>query len=140
MIDIHEFLKDFEKNGNKIIVRDNLHNVISRLKSDYSFTLLKNITAIDYIGGIELIYTLYDPENDNTLFVSCDINDSAESVTDIYKSAIADENEIYDLFGVRFHGNANLKRLYMPDDWQGYPLKKDYKEVDERLNWNGKNV
>jgi type IV secretory pathway VirB4 component len=51
-------------------------------------------------------------------------------------SAVADEKEIYDLFGVKFLGNEELKRLYMPENWQGHPLKKDYVDNDERLNWN----
>ena len=54
----------------------------------------------------------------------------------IFDSAIADEKEIYDLFGVKFIGNPELNRLYMPDSWQGHPLKKDYEENDERLSWN----
>ena len=51
----------------------------------------------------------------------------------------ADENEIYDLFGINFKGNENLKRLYMPEDWQGFPLRKDYVQDDTRLCWNDDN-
>ena len=59
-----------------------------------------------------------------------------ESVSNIFDSAIADEKEIYDLFGINFIGNTELKRLYMPESWKGHPLKKDYVEDDERLRWN----
>jgi hypothetical protein len=49
---------------------------------------------------------------------------------------VIDEKEIFDLLGVNFIGNKELKRLYMPETWEGHPLKKDYQENDERLNWN----
>ena len=65
--------------------------------------------------------------------------EEAESVIDIFKSAIADENEIYDMFGIKFSGNERLKRLYMPEGWEGHPLRKDYTEKDSRLAWNDDN-
>jgi NADH:ubiquinone oxidoreductase subunit C len=68
--------------------------------------------------------------------ISTTIKKEAESVSKIFDSAVADEKEIYDLFGVKFVGNDELKRLYMPESWEGHPLKKDYTEKDERLNWN----
>ncbi len=64
------------------------------------------------------------------------MKDEAESIVDIFDSACADEKEIYDMFGIKFIGNDELKRLYMPEDWEGHPLKKDYQDSDQRLNWN----
>ena len=61
---------------------------------------------------------------------------SIKSVVSLYKSAHFDECEIFDLFGVKFEGNDNLKRLYMPETWQGHPLLKSYVQNDERLVWN----
>ena len=68
--------------------------------------------------------------------ISTFVKEEAESVSSIFDSAVADEKEIYDLFGINFVGNKELKRLYMPEDWEGYPLRKDYVENDERLSWN----
>ena len=45
-------------------------------------------------------------------------------------------NKSYDMFGINFIGNEDLKRLYMPENWEGYPLKKDYRMDDKRLVWN----
>ena len=98
--------------------------------------MLKNITAVDNGNEIELIYHLYNLEDDENLLVSISTNDEIESVSEIFDSAIADEKEIYDLFGIKFLGNKELKRLYMPESWDGHPLKKDYEEKDERLSWN----
>ena len=86
--------------------------------------------------GIELIYHLYNIEDEEDLYVSLNVINEAESVSSLFDSAVADEKEIYDLFGVKFIGNEELKRLYMPEGWEGHPLKKDYEEKDERLNWN----
>ena len=90
-------------------------------------------------GKTELIYHLYSTDDEEDLFLAIVVQNEIESVTDLFKSAIADENEIFDLFGVKFIGNPDLKRLYMPEDWKGFPLRKDYIHDDTRLAWNDDN-
>jgi NADH-quinone oxidoreductase subunit C len=53
-------------------------------------------------------------------------NPSVESITPVWPSANFYEREVFDLFGVRFEEHPNLRRIMMPDDWQGHPLRKDY--------------
>lgn len=121
----------------KIIVKDNLAQTLDYIKNQYHFDTLKSITAVDNKEqGIELIYHLYNVEDEEDVTVSISVKDEAESVSKIFDSAVADEKEIFDLFGVKFLGNEELKRLYMPESWEGHPLKKDYQNNDERLNWN----
>lgn len=137
--DINQFMKIFENSkikGDKIFFAEKIHEAINYAAQKYSFDILKSITAVDTGEGIELTYRLYSTLNDEEAQLSTIIKSEAQSVTDIYKSAIADENEIYDMFGVNFIGNEGLKRLYMPEDWKGFPLKKDYIEDDTRLAWN----
>lgn len=133
---LNDFLKKFDIVDDKLVVKSELVETILFVKEKYHFDVLKNITAVDNGENIELIYQLYNSEDDENLWVSVSVIDEAESVSKIFDSAVADEKEIYDLFGVKFIGNDELKRLYMPESWEGHPLKKDYIEKDERLSWN----
>ena len=135
-----EFMRVFEDcelDGNKIIIKSQLHDVIKFVVENYTYDILKEIIAVDaQEGNTELIYHMYSTADEEDLFLSITVKDEAESIVDIFKSAQADENEIFDLFGVKFLGNENLKRLYMPEDWKGFPLRKDYVQDDTRLAWN----
>ncbi|MBE7711435.1 MAG: NADH-quinone oxidoreductase subunit C [Cyanobacteria bacterium SIG31] len=128
---------DSELVGDKIVIKSNLNRTIEFIKKNYHFDFLKEILAVDKMDeGIELIYRLYSIDNEEEVLVSITVIDDAESVSNIFDSAVADEKEIYDLFGINFVGNKELKRLYMPESWEGHPLKKNYVEKDERLSWN----
>ena len=132
------FCKNVILDGEKIIVPSNFHDTLVFIVSEYSYDILKEITAVDLGSEIELIYRLYSMMDDEEVILSTKVQDSADSIIDIFKSAQADENEIYDLFGVKFIGNNNLKRLYLPQSWEGHPLRKDYVQDDTRLAWNDK--
>ena len=126
-------------NESKVVVNSELVQVFDYLKNtpEFDFDILTSIIAIDLTDKIELIYQLMSSETTETLsvFYYTD-NYTAPTVTDIYKSANFDECEIFDLFGVEFIGNKNLKRLFMPKNWVGHPLLKSYVQNDERLVWN----
>lgn len=142
-MNITKFMTIFEGStldGDKIILDSGVHEALKFASQDSSFNVLKDITAVDKLEkGIELTYHLYSNEDEEDLLITTYVKDEAESIIDLFKSAIADENEIFDMFGVKFIGNENLKRLYMPQDWEGAPLKKDYVEKDSRLAWNDEN-
>lgn len=119
---------------------DTLNNLKNNPEAD--FDRLNTIIAIDLgveSNQIELIYDLYSTNKNHNGRISVLIDRSAPhapSIVDIYKSAYFDECEIYDMFGVIFDNNPNLKRLLMPKGWIGNPLRKDYEQKDERLSWN----
>ena len=143
MINLEEFKNifgDCSLQDEKIVITNDLHRVLEFVKTNYSYEILKDIIAVDKRDkGIELTYHLYSLQDDENLLLTIYAKDEAESVIDLFKSAIADENEIYDMFWIKFTGNENLKRLYMPENWEGHPLKKDYSEKDSRLVWNDDN-
>ena len=134
--EIKNIIGECELDGYKICVKNNLHKVLLFLAEAYHFNMLKSITAIDLGDKTELLYDLYSVENEEDVIISIKVEKEAESVSDIFDSAKADENEIYDMFGITFTGNKNLKRLYMPENWEGFPLRKDYVQDDTRLAWN----
>ncbi len=135
---ILERFPDIKILENKIIVEHNLADLLKYLKSnpELSYDTLFSIIAIDYSEYIELIYVLVSTYLNETINVSINVTNETESVTDIYTSAYFDECEIFDMFGIRFNNNKNLKRLFMPKSWVGNPLRKNYQLNDERLMWN----
>ena len=139
-MNITEFLKVFEDVAlfeDKIILKKNLIETIVYLKENYGYDMLKEITAVENDDlSVELNYHLYSSRDDEDLVLSITVKNETESIAHIYDSASADENEIYDMFGIHFIGNDDLKRLYMAEGWVGHPLRKEYQNDDERLDWN----
>lgn len=122
----------------------NLYDLLHSLanNAEFAFDRLNTIIAVDLgveTNKFELIYDLHSVEIGKSLRVSVLVDrDVAKvpSVVEIYKSAYFDECENYDMFGINFDKNPDLKRLYMPKGWLGHPLRKDYELNDERLAWN----
>lgn len=123
---------------------NNLCDLLYFLKNnaEFDFDILNAIIAVDLgveINKFELIYDLFSTKTSQHGRISVVIDRNSphmHSVVSIYKSSYFEECEIYDLFGIVFDKNPNLKRLYMPKGWVGYPLRKDYKQDDPRLAWN----
>ncbi len=116
-----------------LIVRSGVIADLCRfLKSRYSFVRLSSVTAVDRHPAaprFEVIYHLHSIDRGERLRLKCLLTaDSPEidSVTGVWRAADWYEREIFDLFGVIFRGHPNLKRLLMPADWEGYPLRKDF--------------
>lgn len=137
--ELKNIIEKCELKDNKICVHSSIYEVITFLKNNYSYKMLKSITAVDLGDEIELLYNLFSVEDEEYVTLSVKVKYEAESVADLFDSAKADENEIYDMFGVQFIGNEDLKRLYMPENWEGFPLRKDYIQDDTRLAWNDSN-
>ena len=114
---------------------ENAHALISELKnnSETSFDYMFCQTGIDFSEHIEVLYQLRNTQNNSEIIVKAIIEDrenpAIDSVFDLYKTADFHEREIFDLFGVKFNNHPDLRRILLDDDWEGYPLRKDY--VDE---------
>ncbi|MBM4342310.1 MAG: NADH-quinone oxidoreductase subunit C [Deltaproteobacteria bacterium] len=105
-----------------------------RAHADLLFDLLETHTAIDWpeSGRIELVYLLTSLRRGHHLTVFVDIprdDPVAPSVCAVWPVAQWQEREVYDLFGVRYADHPDLRRLFLDDDWQGFPLRKDYADA-----------
>ena len=103
------------------------------------FERLECIIGRDNGSLFTVTYILQSDKYASKCALSCNLDyDNAEidSALDIYKSADYDEREIYDLFGIKFLNRPNLKRILLPVDFIGHPLRKNYKMEEERLKWN----
>jgi NADH-quinone oxidoreductase subunit C len=115
-----------------------IHDVCLYLRDDpeLRFDVLSNETGVDYKndGEIEVVYHLYSyPHRHQVVIKVRTPRDAAvvPTVETVWKAANWLEREIYDLLGVDFTGHCDLRRLLMPEDWVGYPLRKDFVEPDE---------
>lgn len=102
------------------------------LKQERRFERLAGITAVDWYPldpRFEVVYLLHSLSGRRRLRLKCRLSDSEpeiDSVTGVWRSANWYEREVYDLFGIRFRGHPDLRRIMLPDDWEGHPLRKDY--------------
>lgn len=121
------------------ISREKLFDSLNFLKNnqDHPFNVLLDICGVDYMGQtprFEVIYHLYSLGTPDRLRVRVKVDEKdlvVPSVIKIWETADWYEREAYDMFGIRFDGHPNLKRLLMWEEFEGYPLRKDY-PIDKR--------
>ncbi|MCA9797913.1 MAG: NADH-quinone oxidoreductase subunit C [Cyanobacteria bacterium HKST-UBA04] len=112
-----------------------LKQACERLRDDAQFDLLLSVSGVDNKTTLTAVYHLYSTKTKAKLVVKAN-GDKLPSVVSVWPGADWHEREAYDLFGIQFDGHPNLKRILMPDDWVGHPLRKDYTVDDPRLVWN----
>ncbi|MCF6213187.1 MAG: NADH-quinone oxidoreductase subunit C [Flavobacteriaceae bacterium] len=114
------------------VPKEGLHLLMNKLKSDInlSFDYLFCLTGIDWGEELGVIYHLESTTHRHSLVVKVQTADREnpilDSVEDIWLTANFHEMEVFDFFGIKFKNHPNLKRLFLPKDWTGYPLRKDY--------------
>jgi NADH-quinone oxidoreductase subunit C len=109
---------------------------------ELAFDFLSSVTGVDRLSlpdnspRFEVVYHLYSLQYKRRLRlkVRVDEGEPVPSVTAIWESANWHEREVYDLFGVPFADHPDLRRILMPDDWEGHPLRKDY-PVEASPKW-----
>lgn len=112
------------------VQRDRLREACETLKADFNF--LSDITCADFLPNeprFHLAYHLlsHSLKDRVRLKVALRSDDArVDSLMPLWPSANFFEREIFDLFGIRFTGHPNLRRILLPEDWEGHPLRKDY--------------
>lgn len=110
------------------------------------FNYLTDVTCVHLperaAAPFDLIYNLYSIERNARvrLKVAAHESETVQSVTAVWPAANWMEREVYDLFGVRFENHPDLRRLLLPADWEGHPLRKDYPLEFVENNWTGKHL
>jgi NADH-quinone oxidoreductase subunit C len=103
-----------------------------RDEKSLAFKYLSDLTAVDHYPNeprFETVYHLYSIENNQRLRLKVGLggdDPSVDSMVPVWPGANAFEREAFDLFGIHFEGHPYLVRLLLPEDWEGYPLRKDY--------------
>ncbi len=117
-----------------VLPRELVRGAAERVRDDGSlqFNFLSSISAVDFFPvepRFELNYHLVSIPRRARLRLRVRLpgeNPAVESVTSVWPGADWMEREAFDLFGIRFEGHPNLRRILLPEDWEGYPLRKDY--------------
>jgi len=128
---------DFRGETSLFIDKDKISDVCSRLKDTFGFTFLADLTAVDYLEvktpRYEVVYHVhrFGPEIDENirLRLKAEVHENnlkIDSVTHIWSGADWLEREVYDMFGIVFTGHPDLRRILMPEDYEPFPLRKDF--------------
>ena len=100
--------------------------------TDLSFNLCEDITAIDWAHRTDrytVVYHIFSMNNKFRLRLKCDVDEidcSIDSVSSVWKTADWEERETYDMYGINFNNHPDLRRMYMPEEFEYFPLRKDF--------------
>ena len=149
-------VSEFREQTTAEIERDGIVAVLTALRDhpEMQYNFLADLTAVDYWPDeprFAVVYQLYSIPNAAFFTLKVRLSgDSAEipTVEGVYKNANWHEREVLDMFGITFSGHSDPRRVIMPHDWEGHPLRKDYPlgyeevqfsfnfgEIDERKNY-----
>ncbi len=115
--------------------------VLELLKNEREYSQLSELSAIDWLaqeGKFEVFYQMLSMSKRKRLRIKCKIDEkeSIQSVEKLFRSADWSEREMYDMFGIVINNHPYMKRILMPDDWEGFPLRKTYPlQGDEFAQW-----
>lgn len=136
----------FRDNRRIVIAAESLELLLAFMKHDLGFDMLAEITAIDYLeyeGATDrfgVVYVVLNTKTGERRIVKTFVNDPDPVLPSMYalwKSADWLEREVYDMFGIKFSGHPDLRRILTPEEFSAYPLRKDYplKGRGERHNF-----
>jgi NADH-quinone oxidoreductase subunit C len=141
------FLEAIEDRKQAILTveRTRLVEISLYLRDEEKFNMLSSLTAVDWPKRekrFDVVLDLYSFPKNERLRLKVHAADAEEvpSVVSVWPAADWQEREVYDMFGIVFSGHPDLKRILLPDEWQGYPLRKDYDILQQDTAWVRENL
>jgi NADH-quinone oxidoreductase subunit C len=124
---------------------DGAISVLEYLKLEADFDYLVDITAVDWpkrADRFDLIYIVYSFSRNERVRIKTFIPDGfkPETAVGVHLTANWLEREVFDMFGIEFAGHPDMRRILMPDEWQGHPLRKDYSILQQDQRWVQENL
>ena len=133
--------------GQKYVVVDSTiaYEILLRMRDDERFDYLVDVTAVHYPkreAQFDIVYILYSFHNNERIRVKTPIKDGEKlrSAVAIWPTANWLEREVFDMFGIGFEQHPELKRILLPEDWKGHPLRKDYPILCQDQEWVQANI
>jgi NADH-quinone oxidoreductase subunit C len=125
--------------------RARLVEMALHLRDEEKFDMLADLTAVDWPKRekrFDVVLDLYSFPKNERLRLKVHAADAEEvpSVVSVWPTSNWQEREVFDMFGIVFSGHPNLKRILLPDEWQGYPLRKDYDILQQDTAWVRENL
>ena len=122
-----------------------LGEVAQYLRDEENFDLLSDLTAVDWPKRekrFDVVLNLYSFAKNERLRLKARAADGEQvpSVAGVWPTANWLEREVFDMFGIIFAGHPNLTRILLPEEWQGYPLRKDYDIIEQDTSWVKENL
>lgn len=141
-------IKEFRRQASVVLKKERIKEIIRFLNEtpDLHFDYLEDLCGVDYLGRkkprFEVVYHLYSMKHRHMIRIKAEVPEddcTIDSVVEIWKGANWHERECYDMFGITFNGHPDLRRILLPEDWEGHPLRKDYQlnsDLGEK-EWKG---
>jgi len=129
-----------------IVKKDRVVDICRYLHDDpqLDFKYLTDLCGVDYHGKkeprFEVVYHFYSIRRRQRIRIKAQVPEDdphIRTVTSLWAGAEWHERECYDMYGIEFRGNPDLRRILMPEDWEGYPLRKDYPIKGPEKEWPG---
>ena len=120
-------------------------DILASLRDDHGFDYLVDVTAVHWPEKelpFEIVWILYSFDSNERVRVKAALAEGVKvpSASGLYNSANWLEREVYDMFGIEFENHPGLRRILMPDEWEGFPLRKDYGIVQQDTDWVRENL
>jgi NADH-quinone oxidoreductase subunit C len=128
-----------------VVAREKLVEIATYSRDEEKFDWLSDLTAVDWPKReqrFDIVLNMYSMGKNERLRlkVYASADERVPSVQGVWATANWEEREVYDMFGVIFEGHPELKRILLPDEWQGYPLRKDYDILTQDTAWVRENL